>query len=123
MRAISNLMTSELINKQFLHPTQLPDNFAEEVLDLEMKIESKTDFSRADVDRLVYLYSQAMEFYEEKNVYKYASFKERIQKLLVNPVVFSSMRKQEVNTRERSLTDTGHKRPASLIKIDHNAPK
>ena len=57
-----------------------------------MKIDAKSDFTQADVDRLVYLYSQAMEFYEEKNVYKYASFKERIQKLLVNPLVFNRLK-------------------------------
>lgn len=113
------------VKKVFYHPTQLPINFAEEVLDLEMKIDSSTDFTQKDIDRLVYLYSQAMEFYEESNRDKYQSFKDRIQKLLVNPMVFNRMKNQEVKTRDRCLTDnTSHiRRPNDLIKINKNAPK
>lgn len=103
--------------------SQLPNNFAEEVLDLEMKIDSKTNFTQKDIDRLVYLYSQAMEFYEMNNKDKYTLFKERLQKLLVNPIVFSKMKSQDVQTRDRSFTDTTGKRQAGLIKIDKNAPK
>ena len=101
----------------------MPENFAEEVLDLEMKIDSKTDFTQKDIDRLVYLYSQAMEYYEDKNKDKYISFKERIQKVLVNPIVFSRMKNKDVQTRDRCLTDTTGKRQAGFIKIDKNATK
>lgn len=88
-----------------------------------MKIDSKTSFTQKDIDRLVYLYSQALEFYETSNKEKYTMFKERLQKLLVNPNVFSKMKSQELQTRDRSFTDTTGKRQAGLIKIDKNAPK
>jgi len=94
------------IEKVFSHPSRLPSNFAEEVLDLEMEIESSTDITQKSIDRLVYLYSQAMEYYEGVDKVKYQSFKDRIQKLLVNPMVFSTMKKQEPATRQRSLTAT-----------------
>ena len=107
--------------KIFWHRAGLPANFAEDVLDLEMKIEGFPDFTQKDVDQLVYLYSQAMEYYEGVSVDKYNSFKDRIQKLLVNPMVFSRMKNQETKTRDRWLTD--YKKPASLISISKNAPK
>lgn len=109
------------IKKVFHQPLSLPPNFADEVLDLEMKIESSSDFTQKDVDRLVYLYSQAMEFYEESNKDKYNSLKDRIQKLLVNPIVFNRMKNQEVKTRERCLTDIN--RPNALIKVANKATR
>lgn len=42
---------------------ELPDNFAEEVMENEFAIE-EGNFTIENVDWLIYLYSQAMEFYE-----------------------------------------------------------
>ena len=93
---------------------KLPDGFADEVLDLELKLEKEC--TQKDVDKLIYLYSQAMEFYEPVSKDKYLSFKNRIQKLLVNPSVFSRM-KSDQPTRERCLTDISGQRPPQLMKV------
>lgn len=70
-----------LIKKVFVSPTHLPANFAEDVLDLEMKLENGNDVTQKDIDRLVYLYSQGMEYYEEIDKQRYQSFKDRVQKV------------------------------------------
>lgn len=72
----------------------LPDNFAEEVMDLEFSIEDN-NFQVGTVDRLVYLYSQAMEYYEGYDNDKYIRFKDRISRLLMRPTVFSKMNNPE----------------------------
>jgi hypothetical protein len=114
---ISDVDEETTIKKVFHQPRGLPPNFADEVLDLEMKIESSINFTQKDVDQLVYHYSQAMEFYEESSKDKYNSFKDRIHKLLTNPMVFSRMKKKEVNTRDRCLTDINRQnKPISITK-------
>lgn len=110
----------EGVHKNFVVRNKLPDGFADEVLDLELKLEK--DCTQADVDRLIYLYSQAMEFYEPVNKDKYLSFKNRIQKLLINPSMFNRMKNDPTGGRERCLTDINGKRP-NIIKIDKEAPK
>lgn len=56
---------------------ELPDDFAEEVMENEFAIEEGT-FTIENVDRLIYLYSQAMEFYEGEDFDKFTRFKDRI---------------------------------------------
>ena len=109
-----------ITKKNFVTRSKLPEGFSDEVLDLEMKLEN--EYEQKDVDRLIYLYSQAMEFYEPINKDKYLSFKNRIQKLLVNPKMFNRM-KNEQRGRDRCFTDTIRQRPPQLIKINKEAPK
>lgn len=63
--------------KIFMERRCLPDNFAEEVMDNEFAIE-EGNFGMENIDRLIYLYSQAMEFYEAEDHDKYVRFKDRI---------------------------------------------
>ena len=60
-------------------------------MDLEIKIE-QSDFTMSDVDQLVYLYSQAIEYYEGHDEAKHATFYQRTQKLLNKPTVFEVMK-------------------------------
>ena len=53
----------------------LPDNFAEQVMENEFAIE-EGDFSIEHVDKLIYLYSQAMEYYEGIDNNKFSRFKD-----------------------------------------------
>jgi hypothetical protein len=76
-----NEQEENLIKKVFVSPTHLPFNFAEDVLDLEMKLENGNNVTQKDIDRLVYLYSQGMEYYEEIDKKRYQSFKDRVQKV------------------------------------------
>ena len=61
--------------KIFMERKCLPDNFAEEVMENEFAIEEGT-FTIVNVDRLVYLYSQAMEYYEGYDEDKFVRFKD-----------------------------------------------
>jgi len=45
-----------------------------------------------NIDQLIYLYSQGIEYYEATEPLKYKSFYDRLQKLLVRPDVFDVMK-------------------------------
>jgi hypothetical protein len=85
---------------EFVKISSLPENFAEEVLDLEIKIE-RGKFSMSDVDRLVYLYSVAIEHYEGTDQDKHATFYQRTQRLLNKPSVFEVMKSQRKISRNK----------------------
>ena len=48
-----------------------------------------------DVDHLIYLYSQAIEYYDGMDDAKHASFYQKTQKLLNKPTVFNVMKKSK----------------------------
>ena len=56
---------------------KLPKNFANKVLDYELKIDSGR-FDIETIDKLMQLYSQAVEYYSGQNDEKYMYFTERI---------------------------------------------
>jgi len=58
----------------------LPSNFAEEVLEYELKLE--TDQSICDIQKLVDLYSAAIEHYSAKQDLRYLNYQKRLNKLL-----------------------------------------
>ena len=86
--------------------SSLPENFAEQVLELEMEIE-RDHFERNSLNRLLLLYSHAVEYYNGINDEKYLFFHERIQNTLVKPNVLAKLKtvetpeeKQKVLTRK-----------------------
>ena len=66
------------------------------------------------VDQLIYLYSQAIEYYESIDQDKYKSFYDRLQKFLIRPEVFDVMkvskpgkcRKKENSEQELKKSET-----------------
>lgn len=48
-----------------------------------------------NIDQLIYLYSQGIEYYEATEPLKYKSFYDRLQKLLVWPDVFDVMKQSK----------------------------
>ncbi|CDW76160.1 UNKNOWN [Stylonychia lemnae] len=69
---------------------KLPQNFAERVLELEMELES--DCSSIDsINNLLYLYSQAVEYYNGMNNDRYQLYADRIQNFLLRPEVLKVM--------------------------------
>ena len=80
-RAQPNAIKSK---KVFMERRSLPENFSDEVMELEFEIE-ENKFGVETVDRLVYLYSQAMEYYEGYDNDKFIRFKDRISRLLMRP--------------------------------------
>lgn len=65
---------------------KLPKNFAERVLDLELKIDGG-NFDIKNIDKLMQLYSMAVEYYSGMNDEKYMYFTERIQNTLLKPEI------------------------------------
>lgn len=76
----------------------LPKNFANKVLDLELKIDSGR-FDLECIDKLMQLYSQAVEYYSGMNDEKYMYFTERIQNTLLRTEVLKLM--QNANSMDQ----------------------
>lgn len=70
---------------------KLPKDFANLVLEKEMKIDSGM-FDIGTVNSLMALYSQAVEYYSGMNDEKYIYFTERIQNILVRPEILKLMK-------------------------------
>jgi hypothetical protein len=70
---------------------KLPKDFANLVLDKEMKIDSGA-FDIGTLNSLMGLYSQAVEYYSGMNDEKYIYFTERIQNILVRPEILKLMK-------------------------------
>lgn len=73
--------------------------FADDVLDLEIKIE-RGKFTIKDIDFLVFLYSQAIEHYEGIDPDKHVSFYQRTQRLMSKPSVFALLREKNKTSIE-----------------------
>ena len=78
---------------------KLPKNFANKVLDYELKIDSGR-FDIETIDKLMQLYSQAVEYYSGQNDEKYMYFTERIQNTLLRPEILRLMKEQN-NSNEK----------------------
>ena len=68
----------------------LPSDFADKVLNLELKID-QGNFNMEDINALLLLYSQAVEFYDGMNDEKYVVYESRIQNMLIKPEIASVM--------------------------------
>ena len=73
-----------------LENKSLPDNFHERVVELEHKIEQRR-FNLDNVNELMLLYSQAVEYYNGINDNKFVIYQDLIQKILVKPEVLIAM--------------------------------
>jgi hypothetical protein len=67
----------QIRKKDSTESKKLPKNFANRVLDYELKIDSG-NFDISTIDKLMQLYSQAVEYYSGMNDEKYLYFTERI---------------------------------------------
>ncbi|CAD8101219.1 unnamed protein product [Paramecium sonneborni] len=90
---------SWLFNKaqQPVQQPKLPQNFAEKVLNLELDVESNAA-SKEEIQELLELYSQAVEYYSSVKSERYTVFTNKIQALLMKPYVnkmFGAEVKQE----------------------------
>eukprot|EP00347_Sterkiella_histriomuscorum_P021984 403332085 len=75
---------------------KLPPNFAERVLELEMELEN--DCTSIDsINNLLYLYSQAVEYYNGMNNDRFQLYADRIQNFLLKPEVLKVMQCASAN--------------------------
>ena len=73
-----------------LKAKSLPPDFADKVLTIELKIDTG-DFNMNDIETLMNLYSQAVEFYDGMNDERYVTYESRIQNLLIKPSIATVM--------------------------------
>ena len=84
---------------------QLPDNFAERVLDLEIHIEkSGANIDIAQLNELLFLYSSAIEYYESIESAKYLDLTTRMQNLLVKSSVLTSLENTANERRQNNFS-------------------
>lgn len=69
---------------------KLPKKFAEQVLELEMNVEHNV-FTIKQIQRLMALYSKAVEFYNGKSDSKYLYYQDKIQNLITQPKVLDML--------------------------------
>ena len=77
--------------KMSTEAVKLPKNFAELVLDLELLVDSG-NFDIDTINKLMQLYSQAVEYYSGMNDVRYVYYTERIQNMLVRPEILRLMK-------------------------------
>ena len=94
-----NIRTKPETNSINSGEKKLPKNFANKVLDYELKIDSGR-FDIETIDKLMQLYSQAVEYYSGQNDEKYMYFTERIQNTLLRPEILRLMKEQN-NSNEK----------------------
>ena len=73
-----------------LKAKSLPPDFADRVLTIELKID-QGNFNMDDIESLMNLYSQAVEFYDGMNDERYVTYESRIQNLLIKPSIATVM--------------------------------
>lgn len=94
-------------NWEFLATKKLPEGFADEVLDLEMKIEANS-FDLEAVNRLIFLYSQAIEVYEGNDQIRYQNFYKKLQNLVNKPSVHQEMKTKPEEKKKKKLQKKVH---------------
>lgn len=67
----------------------LPENFFEKVLDIELKI--KREFNMNLLQELINCYSTAIEYYESREDPKYKDYQNRLNSLLSQPDILKKM--------------------------------
>ena len=95
----------KLRNKISTEAVKLPKDFAQQVLDLELLIDSG-NFDLDTVDKLMKLYSNAVEYYSGMNDIRYVQYTERIQNMLVKPEILKLMKDGKLideDSRESAL--------------------
>jgi len=97
---------------------QLPPDFADRVLELEIELE-RDDFTIDTLNCLLSLYSMAVEYYESIHSEKYVYYAEKIQNTLVKPEVMkvmSSVGSPEKNTKSSHHSDNAQPLTSSELK-------
>jgi hypothetical protein len=73
----------------------LPKKFAEQVLELEMNVDHKV-FTLKQIQRLMALYSKAVEFYGGKSDGKYLYYQDKLQNLISQPKILDMLTSEPV---------------------------
>ena len=89
---------------------QSPEEFASEMLDLEMQAEAR-DISIEVIRKLMAFYAQAIDYYVEHQSEKYKYFKKKMANLMIQPQVIEAMEvehhKRNFNEKNKDLLSSG----------------
>ncbi|CAG9312229.1 unnamed protein product [Blepharisma stoltei] len=102
----------------------LPPNFAEEIIELELKIDNSCDIET--VNSIVTYYSKAIEYYESIKDMRYKAYSKRLQNLLLRKDVKNILQyTNEPKKRKNPLirTFTGHSMTLTELRGVENAMK
>ena len=79
---------------------KLPKKFAEQVLELEICIE-QDQFNIKQLQRLMVLYSKAVEFYNGKSDDKYLFYHNKIQSLITQPKILNMLSEKAIDGQSK----------------------
>lgn len=79
---------------QYTKVLKLPDNFADDLLQYEMELEKKV-ITIGIINKVLELYSTAIEYYESHNDDRYLIFKNKMSALWLKPNVLEALNQQE----------------------------
>ena len=79
---------------------KLPKKFAEQVLELEICIE-QNEFNIKQLQRLMVLYSKAVEFYNGKSDDKYLFYHNKIQNLITQPKILNMLSEKAIDGQSK----------------------
>eukprot|EP01017_Pseudomicrothorax_dubius_P014200 TRINITY_DN165_c0_g1_i7.p1 TRINITY_DN165_c0_g1~~TRINITY_DN165_c0_g1_i7.p1 ORF type:complete len:145 (-),score=20.12 TRINITY_DN165_c0_g1_i7:358-792(-) len=82
----------------------LPENFADQVMELELELESNPTVDCHQVNKLIELYSAAVEFYASIGDNKYRVFKNKIVNLMTNRSVIEVISKPQADSSPHKST-------------------
>ena len=71
---------------------------------IEAELELEKSLSSGAIHKLIALYSQAIEYYEQENNPRYYDFQDRMHKMLIRPQIIAIL--QRVNCTESSISDS-----------------
>lgn len=92
---------------------KLPKNFAEQVLNLELLLDSG-NFDINTINELMQLYTNAVEYYSGMNDVRYIHFTERIQNMLIRPEILKLMKEGKVEGGQQDALEQVRQARASM---------
>jgi hypothetical protein len=113
----------QVISKEEDTSHKLPDEYASDMMDLEIQCEAK-DVSIETVRKLMGLYSQAIDYYVANQSDKYLFFKKKMANLMIQPQVIEAMevahRRKTFEIKEKELSFHAHSERGP-VRCDRNA--
>jgi len=94
---------------------QLPSNFAQSILDLEMGLEFADTYELDTIKQLNDMYKLAIEYYVCEDPKKAAHFQRKLTSLLSNPLTLSAMENNGVRQPNALLENHYHKQLKSEL--------
>jgi len=115
----NNSINSALANTRY---KSLPQNFADLVLSLELRLQRECTI--AVINQLLEFYSKAVEYYESKNDERYLDYHKRIQDTLMKPEVIKAMSSDSDDTSTMPSTSnsmSGYQQSPTLKTINYKS--